>query len=285
MDGVGPTAAKCSRVNINGWFMPDAQPLDGVEKIARKKPMKLPAALPWSTERETLPNGEKEEDYPRWRTWGPRKWAWEFLRRNPNFQNRCELVSAVITEENLTLAAAIAVEFGLKAFKPWYSRYTLEDPAKFTTAVTSWPPIEKFRTDFDTKERRPRSVSRSSTEVLIRFDVLPMLYAPDKSLKAQLASAALQLQRYIAAVQRAGTADGERIKRYEPHVLITQLRAYDMHKAKLTHVEISECLRPDSKNLSTGKKRSDDGSVYVKAAIELIEKNYLQIPNFAKRRR
>ncbi|HYW58519.1 MAG TPA: hypothetical protein VE934_16315 [Polaromonas sp.] len=65
------------------------------------------------------PTGIDAAEYIGHQSWSPRRWAWEFLRRNPGFINDCDEVDLSLVDS----CAEIALAYGLKSFKHYSEEY------------------------------------------------------------------------------------------------------------------------------------------------------------------
>jgi hypothetical protein len=114
---------------------------------------------------ENLPNGIDPSDYPKSEKWSHRKWAWEFLRRNPYFIAECKKVeNGTATEES------VCATFNLQEFKHYSKKYKAEtsplpvfplNRRRFAANVTA----EGIRT------RRKARVRLKPGEVVFVFDL------------------------------------------------------------------------------------------------------------------
>lgn len=68
------------------------------------------------------PNWKEKKDYPEAESASGNQWAWEFLRRNRQFQIRCEAVETSKVREKK--AQKLANEFGLKEFKDFRESFS-----------------------------------------------------------------------------------------------------------------------------------------------------------------
>lgn len=65
------------------------------------------------------PTGIDAAEYEGHQSWSPRRWAWEFLRRNPNFIKDCDEVDLDLVDS----CAEIALAYGIKSFKHYSEGY------------------------------------------------------------------------------------------------------------------------------------------------------------------
>lgn len=72
-----------------------------------------------------LPDGATVESYAGWEKWTGRRWAWEFLRRNPHFILDCKKVASCDQKPE-----AVALKYHLRVFKSFSKKFnTKKSPA------------------------------------------------------------------------------------------------------------------------------------------------------------
>lgn len=126
------------------------------------------APIRWSP-----PSGKRIAEYLGWELWSKSRWAWEFLRRNGDFQKDCDAPRSY---------DAIADKYRLRRFKHFAEGYAYGRKAKFASGIQSIPRREEF-------EKRITSSSSLETdcvhllpsEVLIRFQLAPTRLAQTTS--------------------------------------------------------------------------------------------------------
>src|SRR5437868_824394 len=69
------------------------------------------------------PTGEKLSAYRNHEKWSNPRWAWEFLRRNLEFQLECEKCNALEDKARIKQERRTAKMFHLKKFKHWEDSY------------------------------------------------------------------------------------------------------------------------------------------------------------------
>lgn len=114
-----------------------------------------------------FPSGDNIEDYKEWHLWSNHRFAWEFLRRNMEFQQQCD---QFIEQPSPAARRDIRGKFGLIRYKHYQEEYgeTKKQRPKFVTSdVVIWPRVsekiyKKIKPNFP-KGLRPG-------QVLVRFD-------------------------------------------------------------------------------------------------------------------
>lgn len=195
------------------------------------------------------PDGTNEEDYARCATWPPKRWAWEFLRRNPDF--------AAEAKEALTQGEVqqgiVAEKYGLRRFKPpepYRGAHGL--PLFLGSSIRSW-------TNWDDSLRQFSSVKLKQSQVLVLFD-MEMIMADRRSLRAQLGEAEKRLRKQLSELER------KRESRAEDHkpkwnVLKTYLRLLDLRdvgkKTRLECILIVDKVHRDAFSANPAAARVD----------------------------
>jgi hypothetical protein len=187
-----------------------------------------------------FPDGKNSDDYKDCHSWSFHQWAWEFLRRNPEFQEYCnksELDPAQFSKKE------IKHKFGLVRFKHYrepYSAAPKERPKFKTSDVVCWPRVsEKIYQRI--KQNLPKELKPG--EVLVRFDI-DKLSEASGSIDAMLEAAKRYLRRASEIWQReCGVSICKRRNRPE---LIPLLRLIDIDinraTSKLKNAQIVEIV-------------------------------------------
>ncbi len=181
---------------------------------------KIQAAIP-----DWLPDWTKPHQYPDPKTTSLRQWAWEFLRRNPEYQQLWEKFDALppgpIYEGRsayayMDIRERFEKEFGI--LDPAAPPMTIADPdfkwrLRFTNPPRYWIlPIDWLEDD---EFEMPEIDLEHSAEVVLKFDVrLP--------LPRQINSAKMILETQAKRLAKAGLLGGERaqIKKYQNYLRI-----------------------------------------------------------------
>ena len=153
-------------------------------------------------DRWSRPEGAEVCWYEGWKQWTALRWGWEFLRRNASFQQACEFPYGD--------RAWIASTFHLKRFKDFRQEYHNGRRAKFESRNRAIP----RRADFEQNLRVGGTsvearVTLSPTEVLIRFEIEPMLHATTSSVHKQSEWAERRLADYAELLRRHRKIDSQ----------------------------------------------------------------------------
>ena len=134
-----------------------------------------------------LPTGDNVADYEESKNWTRRQWAWEFLRRNKEFQRQCVDINRrkmSSKERN----AIVRQEFGLLEYKSFLEPFKAHGvkPTRFITAdIGKWSRVSK--TQQKKLSRTPHIFVRPG-DVLVRFNVRA-IEKSRKAIDAQLSDA------------------------------------------------------------------------------------------------
>ncbi|WP_132979290.1 transcriptional regulator domain-containing protein [Pigmentiphaga sp. D-2] len=203
--------------------------------------------------RMPLPNGEDQNAYKNFVKWPKRRWAWEFLRRNPKFQAACkELDTLDEADAKKRKRKEIRIQFHLRFFKHAEERYGRGPQRPVFTPTAAW----KVEED---KNTRDVTVKLEEAHCLVRFDVRPMLLT-NSSFKYQFkqAKSAIELTMEDYLRRHPGQAAEKFSWKGSELPMIQLLRLLDMKAAGQTNK--SEAYRkifvPDDDELSneTAKK-------------------------------
>ncbi|HPT50249.1 MAG TPA: hypothetical protein PKZ22_08620 [Accumulibacter sp.] len=178
----------------------------------------------------SFPNGMCDTDYLGHDTWTNAAWAWQFLRRNKNFQERCDRIRDWPDSplkrmwKNNTAHA-----FGLKKFKDYIEDFDSgkTPQPKFTSkSVSAWANIDKkqYESLILPAKLRPG-------QALLRFD-LDAMGKTKKSLNAQIDDAKEALEALLAERLKVTNNTPKAPKPKAPFIEI--LRAYDAELFKQT---------------------------------------------------
>jgi len=130
------------------------------------------------------PTGDTLSEYEGWKNWPNAQWAWEFLRRNPDYNKLC----MEIESENLDPKERnkkLRKEFGLPEYKHCMEPFA-ENPPRFQTAK----PFTRSWLRFRKENKFPRKIKLTLDrgQVFMRFDVRPG-GSTAKSLDSQIEAA------------------------------------------------------------------------------------------------
>ena len=160
-------------------------------------------------------------EYENFRAWKYKRWAWEFLRRNPEFKKACSAAG-----DDPACRAQVATEFVLKRFKRHSEGYTSGSgrPLFLSSSVSSWI------CDGGENSRRPR-VTIKAGQVLVRFD-LSVTTLDREAIEAQLRHASVIIRKrqkeYLAATGKVEPAKPSA----RPSYLLRYLRLLDLLDGK-----------------------------------------------------
>lgn len=166
--------------------------------------------------RRRRPDGTNEKDYAGCDSWPPKRWAWEFLRRNPDFVTEAKEAR----KQGESQQRIVAEKYGLKRFKPaepYRGAYGL--PLFLGSSIRSW-------TNWDDSLRQLSKLKLKQSQILIMFD-MEMIMADRRSLRAQLDEAEKRLRKRLSELEsrRQRRADEHKPK---SNVLKTYLRLLDL---------------------------------------------------------
>ena len=161
------------------------------------------------------PEGKEQDDYEGHKRWTFQRWAWEFLRRNEDFQEACKLAAG-----NPEAEKEVAATFGLKKFVSYTkgSKKPSWAPKFRPAAVDLW--------SWQGPVRRPAVAVRAG-QVLVRFD-LSHSANDSASLSAQIEDARRRLETLRKAyLSEIGPATAKASNR-KPIYFINSIRLLDM---------------------------------------------------------
>lgn len=135
-----------------------------------------------------FPSGLNISDYSEAEAWSNRRWAWEFLRRNEDFQQFCHGAERALYSRK-EIKTKLAVSFGLLKFKHYRDNYQPSRPKFSSAQVILWS---------DTKckpysERRTLKILLAPGEIIFRVSLRDALHS--KKRKSLLGSIARLLKK------------------------------------------------------------------------------------------
>lgn len=139
--------------------------------------------------RVPLPDGSNDNDYEGCKDWDYRRWAWEYLRRNPDFREACCEVSKLKDKnERIARKAKIAREFMLRRY--WHCDRPCKDgkPPAFRAVMRSPLPQAPGETEW--------SVHLNHDQAAIVFNLRPALHSRN-AIKAMLDNAERILEKRL----------------------------------------------------------------------------------------
>lgn len=211
------------------------------------------------------PDWTKPESYPKTpEGWPFRVWAWEFLRRNPEFQRQCD----ELAEASAGAKQRMARSWGLGEFKPYKEGY-------FSPSGCLWL-SEAFR-EYEAAEDGDKEyrVVLKQHEVALVFDLNNVTTAGLSAIEAQLGAAREVLLDYLREFELK-PAD----VRVNRRGLFEALRVYDaLTYGGATPTEAAKVLDPDAfserGDPDAARKKVNDLRQRAKSLIE--EKGYLKL--------
>ena len=214
-----------------------------------------------------FPTGQRAGEYEGWEKWGDIKWAWEFLKRNNEYQEccvKCERNSTSIRKRN----AIARKEFGLLQFKDYREPFEgneVVSPRFVTTNIQYWPQITEKQQQ-KCRDRNLKLVVRPG-EVVFKFD-LRAVEKTSKTIDGQLCAARTLLTKltdqWLALVKK--TTKRRPRKRLAGREALELLRLLDLiafndarpTRDRLSNATLYEILYPRLAKSLPGQKRDVD---------------------------
>ena len=135
------------------------------------------------------PTGLAPEKYKGHERWSGRRWAWEFLRRHHEFQERCHRVASHPTPEKYK--SLVCGRFGLRRYKPYWESYS--GPGVFKPRYRATHILRaRCVTDKEIANRNKLHLGLTPGQVAIKFD---LRYGGSMAIDAQLSDARIVLRR------------------------------------------------------------------------------------------
>lgn len=188
----------------------------------------------------SLPEGTCVDDYAGWESWNYREWAWQYLRRNENFQKACRDLSE--SSQHLSdKKEDIAKFYFLKKFKD-FSEQTLKHNEGFSAIVAkSKKPTDTDDLNFEFELKYH--------EIAFVFDLRVALHSND-GIKAQLEILKSILERRVESLKKI-VADWKvrpspKVPR-ETH--LHRLRVFDLHYTGMSWKQIASIPDIGDKNI------------------------------------
>lgn len=186
-----------------------------------------------------LPTGENIADYDGSKTWSNRQWAWEFLRRNKEFQLRCEQIDRddiPRKERNVIVRQGVGL-LEYKSFLEPFKAHGMK-PTRFITAdIGKWSRVSK--TQQKKLSRTPHIIVRPG-DVLVRFNVRA-IEKSRKAINAQLRDAGALLEKRSEQWLK---------RKKSPVGKMTRLKSDLLRALRLLDLTASNDLLPKGKRLS-----------------------------------
>lgn len=178
-----------------------------------------------------FPDGMSITDYSGHESWTNVAWAWQFLRRNTKFQERCDRIRNWPDSKLKRMwKTNTAHAFGLKKFKDYVEDFDsgkTPQPKFASKSVSAWANIDEkqYESLILPSKLRPG-------QVLLRFD-LDAMGKTKKSLRAQIDDANDALEVLLAERLKVTNATPKAPKPKAPFIEV--LRAYDAEIFKQTN--------------------------------------------------
>ncbi len=219
------------------------------------------------------PTWNKLETYPaNPKTWSFSRWAWEFLRRNPEFQRRCDLVMNAQSGPRRGMAR----EFGLAEFKHYKESHAHgeNECLWLSEAICKYDAANNDRS-------KSVEFSLKRGEVALVFDLMQIKKVGLATIDAQLSAARAVLLEYFEKLGEIAPK-----KRVSKEGLLNLLRVYDaVDYENIPQVEVAKLFYPEYFKPVAGGY--DDRAEYargkindqLKRARKMVESDYLYLPS------
>lgn len=208
------------------------------------------------------------EDYKNYERWSYRRWAWEFLRRSPEFRRACDQVKNASAPEQ----KAVANRFQLKKFKRYNEAY------KGTSGYPIFLPatISSFTHDPSLKDDIQKKIRSRPGKVIVVFDLNAAL-KQERFLNKQLQSTERRLKKRLEKLRQLNNVNeiAGAIKPKRSKYLI-YLRILDLLAAGKSKIECAQALSKDN-TIKTSTDASQELGKHIKAAKLLSSEGYIYL--------
>ncbi|RZS86563.1 transcriptional regulator domain-containing protein [Pigmentiphaga kullae] len=153
--------------------------------------------------KEVFSDGLDDAAYAGFESWSNSHWAWEFLRRNPAFQDACNRVRSASRRDRNVLRAEVARQFFIRRYMHFRHDYVNHDPRS-----PMFVRVRGYSSKMLTKPTKI-SVTLQPDQFLVLFDIRQMRYSV-RALNAQLAEAKRQMSVLISHHVSEGSAPAMR---------------------------------------------------------------------------
>lgn len=204
------------------------------------------------------PDGLEESQYKNWKKWSGNKWAWEFLRRNLEFQGHC---SALEKEDTREKREQICQRWGLRHFKDYKEPFKKKG-GKVASFVTS---VRIFANKSELNK-----IFLSAGQVAVVFNCR-------YNIKKQLAFVSAQLKDMQVRQKNSGVIVDDSDKRPRLQNFLYCLRTLDSELVKgRTKKELAELIygAKKSREANIDQTRRD----HLKQAKRYRDEGYLFLP-------
>lgn len=184
-----------------------------------------------------------KDQYPNWEKWSNARWAWEFLRRNEDFQKRC--ATSAVAELSKPQKNRLANEFGLLRYKAPDEGFESADgeAVRFMSTTTRLARVPAGMS------RKTFKITISNDELIIGFNIAEAARS-QSSLEAQLESAKTRIEAEIENYKISNNEPFSGAKTRTKMVglqYLELLRILDLLSFKATTREIAALVKPPQK--------------------------------------
>ena len=214
------------------------------------------------------PDWKNEQKYPNPRNTSPEEWAWEFVRRNHEYQKDYESLVAGLpplkTQKdnwskyepvNKEIRKHFSQKFGVSYARSPSKRFSKNLKFERQPVIITKPRIKKYEINYG--------------EVLVSFDLL-------KPINPQLKKIKIELEKQKDIFHEI-YKEPENKKRAQTEKYQTYLRVLDAKYAKVKNSEIAKILYPDEENLYPDYASKDKVKKDYLAAKRLQNQDYFFI--------
>lgn len=175
-----------------------------------------------------------EVSYRGFLTWSPRRWAWEFLKRNPSFQAACDRLNT----DDQDARKRIAYRFGLKQFKHYQEPYLrkVEGLSVGLPSFLSASVAAKSNLRFANKREKTVSVTLQPHQVLLVFDLRGTLLNA-RSLEAQIDAARRSLERRRTSLMTQAKLNKLPDQKLHSHLFLQYIQLLDLLSAGVSQTQ------------------------------------------------
>lgn len=214
-----------------------------------------------------------ESEYENYKMWDSHRWAWEFLKRNKEFRDDCNVLAKLKNKKLEIEKNRISEKYGLKEFKHY-----LDDsgsaPKFLIKSIDSW------KGDLETADENDIRISLKSGKLLVLFYVDHTLHSP-LELQAQLESAKKALYKYRNELleiskNKVGDGNGKASRRggmWRKNYL-RHLKVIDDREKNVSWSKIARQIFPDGLKTKDGQELDNQGIVnkFYKMMVESLNK-------------
>ncbi|BEP53042.1 hypothetical protein GmRootV118_02860 [Variovorax sp. V118] len=185
------------------------------------------------------PNGKNLEQYKGAGTWSRKRWAWEFLRRNVDFLERCKELKKNVP--GALPAEDVARQFGLKRFKsaaePFWKKGEFQKPRFVAESVPSYSRLVD-----EQPARRVRPLKVGEVAFILNLDTALLHAASLRKQIAVVTKIAKKRLGELAELREVATVPKHRIHENQ---LLSFIRILDARAAGMKRRDVFELVFPD----------------------------------------